>query len=357
MTLQASEIDRHFNCFVDDVDTRIKASTETAVGTLTSKLEAQINGALTTMENSINAHGTSLASTSSKKRARKTALRTQEIIFEQQDAQISTLSTQLAQTHADAIERRLQEKLTQAMKECQSQVQRHTDLRIADADKNWKKVPKSEPEVKHRCLEQELRDIKQLSRGRGTHFSLPVSHLEPKRPKPAANSVPSRQTISSRSNNLVDAEEDYSTKGTSDQIKQSSSSSRGSTEDALCAFRVPQYGHLHENQSSAIPISSMLEHSAMLKALEKINSGICQILTERQPRVSCSQPTSKWKDASSADKPQALELNQTQHVRAETTTSLNTIEREMCISSMALTHARVAATKQIEGRMLKREQE
>ncbi|GMF42202.1 unnamed protein product [Phytophthora fragariaefolia] len=40
MTLQASEIDRHFNCIVDDVDTRTKASTETAVCTLTSKLEA-----------------------------------------------------------------------------------------------------------------------------------------------------------------------------------------------------------------------------------------------------------------------------------------------------------------------------
>ncbi|GMF35640.1 unnamed protein product [Phytophthora fragariaefolia] len=229
--------------------------------------------------------------------ARKTALRTQEIMFEQQDAQISTLSTQLAQIHGDAIERRLQEKLTHAMKECQSLVQRHTDLRIADGEKKYeiaqeiaqrqtnaainttnatiesklekqltashndttmeqkaakpealaeiclvqqelheikklcidqgarlssrvsklkKKVPKSEPEVKLRGLEQELRDIKQLTRGRGAHFSLPVSHLEPKRPKPAANSVPSRQTISSRSNNLVDAEEAYSTKGTSD---------------------------------------------------------------------------------------------------------------------------------------------
>ncbi|GMF48830.1 unnamed protein product [Phytophthora fragariaefolia] len=164
MTLQASEIDRHFNCFVDDIGTRIKTSTET-----TSQVQRHTDLRIAAAEKSMK------FAQEIEQRQMHAAINTNNATIE------SKLEKQLTASHNDTTVNvcSLEQELRQ-VKQNFSHQSAQLELRASQMEQ---KAAKPEALAEICLLQQELHEIKKLCIDQGARLSSRVSKLKKKFPK------------------------------------------------------------------------------------------------------------------------------------------------------------------------------
>ncbi|KAF4140361.1 hypothetical protein GN958_ATG10437 [Phytophthora infestans] len=365
--LQSVELDRRLGCLERDVHERAQASAVATARTMANKLESHFNSALATMETSYNAHNTTyvsecetrlqsalkqvqddfesatdLQSAWIEKRfnakldaaeqaaeiERQDNLRSCQTRIDEQDKKITARATELAQSHADNIERRLQKKLDDTIEAFEQHTKSDIDTRLVNTmarlehthqgakdelkttftsstsalEKNLQyqlQAAQNTTATKIHCLEQELRDLKNAAQEMAGHVSQ-LTNMEVRLHSLGSSlstcqefsEVPIQQTSSNRKGIVADTTASsvpfQLTSSNMDVIVADTTASSApttapaSTENSTLTNTAEDVQSIAVHQVESL-VATPPEESAVLTALAQLSRGINELFVKAQP--------------------------------------------------------------------------
>ncbi|KAF4132990.1 hypothetical protein GN958_ATG17746 [Phytophthora infestans] len=359
--LQSVELDRRLGCLERDVQERAQASAVATARTMANKLESHYNSALAAMETSYNTHNTTYVSEcetrlqsalkqvqddfesatdlqsawiekrfNAKLDAAKQAaeierqdnLRSCQTQIDEQDKKITARATELAQSYADNIERRLQKKLDDTIEVFEQHTKRDIDTRLVNTmarlehthqgaknelkttftssnsalEKNLQyqlQAAQNTTATKIHCLEQVLRDLKNAAQENKIKMAGHVSQVT-KLEVRLHSLVHAKNSVKSPSNKLrqigkVSSSVPFQQTSSNmdvivaDTIEPSAPTrAPASTENNTLTNTADDVQSIAAHQVESL-IATPPEESAVLMALAQLSRGINELFVKAQP--------------------------------------------------------------------------